>query len=183
MAGRLVILSGPSGVGKDTVLDEWTAQDPRVRRVVAYTTRSRREGERDGVDYHFVSPGRFREMIGEGAFLEHKEVFGNLYGTPIRDMEKMLESGLVAVLKIDVQGALTAMKRRPDALTVFLMPPSQEELERRLRDRDSDPPEVIQRRLRTARDEMALSNRYRHVLVNWDVDEVVSALAALIANG
>ncbi len=179
MPGHLVILSGPSGVGKDTVLDAWSKRDPRVKRVVAYTTRPKRPNEVDGVDYQFVSVEQFHDLIGGGAFLEYKEVFGNLYGTPLLDMEQMLADGLTAVLKIDVQGALTAMKLRPDALTVFLMPPSREELERRIRERATDSLEVIERRLQVARDEMVLSSEYDHVFVNANVADVVESLEAL----
>jgi len=179
MPGKLVILSGPSGVGKDTVLDAWSVRDPRVQRVVAYTTRPMRTGEMDGVDYKFVTGEKFRDLISGGAFLEFKEVFGNLYGTPLLEMEEMLGAGRIAVLKIDVQGALTAMKLRPDALTIFIMPPSFEELERRIRSRGTDPAEVIERRLQTARDEMALAPEYQHVLVNRDVVETVETLEAL----
>jgi len=181
MPGRLVILSGPSGVGKDTVIDAWSKVNPSVQRVVAYTTRPIRENETEGVDYHFVSRERFTEMIEDGAFLEHKDVFGNLYGTPKCDMEALLAVGKVAVLKIDVQGAMSVMKLRSDALTVFLMPPSTEELERRIRGRAADSPEVIERRLQVAREEIAHSPEYRHVIVNRQVDEVVTTLESLIA--
>lgn len=181
MAGHLVILSGPSGVGKDTVLDAWAARNHRVQRVVAYTTRPRRAAEVEGIDYKFVTVERFKDLIAGGAFLEFKEVFGNLYGTPLLDMEEMLSADKVAVLKIDVQGALTVMKLRPDALTVFVMPPSFEELERRIRERATDAPEVIERRLRTARDEVALAPEYQHVIVNREVDEVIETLEALVS--
>ena len=117
-SGRLVILSGPSGVGKDTVINAWHARDPRVERVVAYTTRPARPGETDGLDYHFVSVDTFMELAADGAFLEYKEVHGNHYATPLRDMEAMLSAGKIAILKIDVQGALTAMELRPDAMSV-----------------------------------------------------------------
>lgn len=181
MAGHLVILSGPSGVGKDTVLDAWMARDPRVQRVIAYTTRPMRAQEVNGVDYQFVTVDRFRELIAAGAFLEFKEVFGNLYGTPILEMEEMLSQGKIAVLKIDVQGALTAMKLRPDALTIFIMPPSIEELERRITSRGTDDPDVIARRLRTAHDEMALRSEYQFVVVNHDVEALVRQLEALVS--
>jgi guanylate kinase len=181
MSGRLVILSGPSGVGKDTILDAWSRRNPKVQRVVAYTTRPIRPRERDGLDYKFVTLEQFRALIAGGAFLEFKEVFGNLYGTPLLDMEDMLAEGKVAVLKIDVQGALTAMKLKPVAVTVFVMPPSLEELERRIRMRATDPPEVIERRLRTAADEMVLASEYQHVLVNRDVAELVEQLDALVS--
>jgi guanylate kinase len=181
MSGRLVIFSGPSGVGKDTVLNAWSAMDARVQRVVAYTTRPMRPLEVDGTDYNFVNLEKFRDLAASGAFLEYKEVFGNLYATPLHDMEAMLEAGKVAVLKIDVQGALTAMKLRPDAITVFIMPPTFEELERRIRSRATDSPEVIERRLRVARDEMALAPEYQHVLVNRDVAELVKQLDGLVS--
>jgi guanylate kinase len=180
MSGRLVILSGPSGVGKDTVLDAWSKRDPRVQRVVAYTTRPIRPLETNSIDYNFVSVEKFRELVAAGAFLEHKEVFGNLYATPLHDMEAMLHAGKVAVLKIDVQGALTAMQLRPDAITIFIMPPSFEELERRIRSRATDSPEVIERRLRVARDEIALAPEYQHILINRDVEELVDQLEAVI---
>src|SRR4051812_46910447 len=118
MTGRLVILSGPSGVGKDTVLEQWKASNPRVHKVVAYTTRAPRPGEVDAVDYHFITPQRFQDLIEEGAFLEHKHVHGNYYATPLSDMEAMLMEGKIAVLKIDVQGAMEAMKLRPEAMSI-----------------------------------------------------------------
>jgi guanylate kinase len=181
MSGRLAIVSGPSGVGKDTVLDAWRQVNPRVQRVVAYTTRPIRANEREGIDYKFVTVEQFRDLIASGALLEYKEVFGNLYGTPLLDMEEMLAVGQIAILKIDVQGALTAMRLRPDALTVFIMPPSFEELERRIRERATDPEDVILRRLQTARDEMALSTEYNHVLVNDHIDRVVDHLQGLVS--
>ena len=128
--GKLVILSGPSGVGKDTVIDAWKAADPRVERIVARTTRAPREYEVDGIDYVFLSTEKFLELADQGFFLEHKNVFDNYYGTPLGDMERVLNEGRIAVLKIDVQGALSVMPLRPDAITVFILPPSEEELER-----------------------------------------------------
>lgn len=179
MSGRLVILSGPSGVGKDTVIDAWKASDPRVRRVVAYTTRAPRTGETDGIDYHFVPVERFRELADAGAFLEFKEVHGNFYATPLHDMEAMLTDGAIAVLKIDVQGALSAMELRPDAMTIFILPPSDEELERRIRGRGTDDEATIEKRLHNARLEIELSDRYQHRIVNDSVEAVVEAIRTL----
>jgi guanylate kinase len=176
----LVILSGPSGVGKDTVIDSWRDRNSLVERVVAYTTRAPREGEVDGVDYHFVPVPKFLELASEGAFLEHKEVHGNYYATPLRDMEAMLAQGKIAILKIDVQGALSVMDLRPDALTVFLLPPSWEELERRIRDRGTDADTAIQKRLINAQEEIGQAGRYEHQLVNKDLDEVVDQLEMLV---
>jgi len=176
LSGQLVILSGPSGVGKDTVIDAWHARDSRVSRVVAYTTREPREGEIDGRDYHFVTVERFMEHAASFDFLEYKEVHGNHYATPLSDLEKLLEDGRIAVLKIDVQGALTVMGLRSDASSVFLLPPDIAELERRIRDRGTDSPEAIAKRLKNAQDEIALSSRYDHRIVNDNVDRVVDEL-------
>ena len=177
--GQLIILSGPSGVGKDTIIDAWAVRDPRVKRVVAYATRAPRPGEQDGLDYHFVSVQKFHELAGDGAFLEHKEVHGNFYATPLADLDSMLEQGLIAILKIDVQGALAAMELRPEALTVFISPPDMNELERRIRDRGSDDPAAIERRLANAREEMAVADRYHFHLVNDSVPHVVDQLVTL----
>lgn len=175
----LVVLSGPSGVGKDTVLDAWRDRNPKVVRVVAYTTRKPRPGEVDGVDYHFVTRAAFDELARAGAFLEHKEVFGNGYATPLRDMEALLAAGKIAVLKIDVQGAATAMELRPDAIAIFLLPPSIEELDRRITARGADHPEDIARRLAEAHAEIAASEQYHHRIVNDDIRVVVDQLEAL----
>lgn len=181
MTGRIVILSGPSGVGKDTVLAAWTARNPWVRRVVATTTRAPRPGEEDGVAYTFVSRERFRELAEAGAFLEWKEVHGNFYATPLESLERMLAAGLIAVLKIDVQGALTAMELRPDALAIFLMPPSMEELERRIRSRATESEDTIQMRLRNAREEIEIGRSYHHRVVNDEIERCVDRLEALLA--
>jgi len=181
MSGRLVILSGPSGVGKDTVINEWQAKNPDVRRVVAYTTRAPREGELDGRDYNFVSVELFQQLAEEGAFLEHKEVHGNLYATPLRDMEALLSDGLIAVLKIDVQGALTAMRLRPDAISVFLLPPSWEELEKRIRGRGTEDSESLATRLQNAREELELADRYQFQVVNGDLHSTVADLEAILS--
>jgi len=181
MSGTLVILSGPSGVGKDTVINAWTKRNPRVRRVVAYTTRPPRPGEVDGVDYRFISIDRFREEATAGHFLEFKEVHGNLYATPLKDMEEMLAEGSVAVLKIDVQGALTAMQLRPEALTVFILPPDADELERRIRERGTEDSHAILRRLHNARAELEAAEKYTHRIVNDEVDHVVDELERIVA--
>lgn len=182
MSGTLVILSGPSGVGKDTVINAWHKCDPRVERVVAYTTRPPRANEVEGVDYHFIDKAEFERLANQGHFLEYKQVHDNYYATPLRDMEELLAGGRIAVLKIDVQGALSAMEQRPDALSVFLLPPTEEELERRIRTRNLDNPSVIQKRLANAHQEIALSDRYRYRIVNDDVEQVVSELQKIISS-
>ncbi|HRJ26783.1 MAG TPA: guanylate kinase [Fimbriimonadaceae bacterium] len=181
MTGRLVVLSGPSGVGKDTVLNRWQERNPRVSRVVACTTRPPRTGEVDGVDYTFLSREEFLQRAAEGAFLEFKEVHGNFYATPLAAMEQMLSEGRIVVLKIDVQGALDVMKLRPDAVTILLLPPSQEECERRIRARATDSDEVILRRLENMRFELAQAPHYQHTVVNDDLERCVDEIEALIA--
>lgn len=181
MSGRIVILSGPSGVGKDTVIAEWANRDPRVQRVIAYTTRAPREGESNEVDYHFITREDFLIKAETGDFLEWKEVHGNLYATPLRDMETMLQEGKIAILKIDVQGGIEAMAKRPDALSIFLLPPSFDELERRIRDRATDDEQTIQKRLKNSREEIELASRYHHQVVNDDVDRAVSEIQGLVS--
>jgi guanylate kinase len=142
-----------------------------------------RDGEADGRDYHFATVPEFLLMADSGRFLEWKIVHGNYYGTPLEDMQRMLDQGLVAILKIDVHGAITAMDRRPDAVSIFIQPPSWEELERRIRSRALDEPEVIEQRLNNAREEIAHADRYRHQVVNDDVDEAVERLEKLVNEG
>lgn len=180
MHGKLVILSGPSGVGKDTVLKHWTEINPNVVKVVSCTTRAPRPGEVDGVDYYFLTSEAFHAKARSGQFLEYKMVHHNWYATPLDQMEALLADGKVAVLKIDVQGALTALKLRPDALSIFLLPPSWEELERRIRDRASDTPEEIAVRLQNAQDEIATADEYAYRVVNDDLDRAVSEIDAIV---
>ena len=180
--GKLVILSGPSGVGKDTLLLEWAKADPRVVRVVAYTTRSPRSVEIDGVDYRFVDHETFKTMADRGDFLEFKEVHGNWYATPLKDMERLLDEGKIAVLKIDVQGGLDAMKLRPDALSIFLEPPTMEELERRIRSRALDTAEQIEKRLNNAHQEMATRFDYQHRVVNDNLVRAISEIRQIVAD-
>ncbi len=178
---RLVILSGPSGVGKDTVIDAWRKVDPDVERVIAYCTRPPREGEVDGVDYRFVSDEEFLRRVNSGEFLEHKKVADHCYATPIEQTERILSEGRIAVLKIDVQGAAEVLEKRPDAMTVFLLPPSMEELRRRLEGRGTDSTAVVMRRLLIAEHELVQARMYEHHIVNDNVDKVVKRLQELTA--
>jgi len=178
--GRLVILSGPSGVGKDTLIETWSRRNPRVKRVVAYTTRPPRDGEVDGVDYNFVTVPSFTLMVEEGHFLEWKIVHGNYYATPLTAMEQLLAEGCIAILKIDVHGAISAMDLRPDATSIFVLPPSWEELERRIRSRALDSEGAIEKRLQNARDEMALADRYQHRIVNAELETAIRELEAIV---
>lgn len=175
------MFSGPSGVGKDTVLDAWISRDTRVRRVVTTTTRAPRPGERNGVDYDFLDAETFLMKARNEEFLEFKEVHGHWYASPLAPTVAIRDAGGVAVLKIDVQGAMEAMVKLPDALTVFLLPPSEDELARRLRGRGTEDEEALARRLRNALDEIDLAHRYHHRLVNENVDDTVASLISLTA--
>lgn len=176
MKGVIVIVSGPSGVGKDTVINAWRQANPRVERVVTYTTRKMRQGEKKGIDYHFVTDQDFLKMARAGEFLEHKEVHGNRYGTPVEGLAEIVNAGKIAVLKIDVQGALTILPKLPGAISIFLMPPSMEELEMRLRNRDTETDSQIKTRIRNAKREMAAAVHYSAKVVN---DEVMRAVAEM----
>lgn len=177
--GLLIILSGPSGVGKDTVIDAWAAIDPTVQRVVAYTTRPPRPAEIPGRDYNFVDTQTFQTMASQGHFLEHKEVHGHHYATPLTDLENLLAKGQTAILKIDVQGALAVLPIRPEAVAVFLMPPDLDELERRLRGRATEDEDRLARRLLNAREEIVHAPLYHHIVVNQDIPATVAQLQAI----
>jgi guanylate kinase len=160
------VLSGPSGAGKDAVLDELARRGHRFHRVVTCTTRPPRDTEHDGVDYHFVTDAEFDDLIASGGLLEHAVVYGHRSGVPRQQVVDKLREGLDVYVRTDVQGAASIKALAPEALTVFIAPSSLEELEERLRARDSDDEERIQRRLRTARDEMARLSEFEYVIVN-----------------
>ncbi|HEV8516894.1 MAG TPA: guanylate kinase [Candidatus Limnocylindrales bacterium] len=164
----LVIISGPSGVGKDTIIRALKRRHPSAERhfVVTYKTRERRPAETDGVDYHFVSEDEFAAMKEQGAFLEATEVHGHWAGTPRDQVGGALEAGRDTVLKIDVRGAETVKEQVPDALRIFVAPPSLEELIGRLRDRGTETPEEQDRRRRDAATELAHQDDYDYVLIN-----------------
>lgn len=178
----LTVLSGPSGVGKGTVVAAVRRRHPDVWVSVSATTRHPRPGEIDGVTYEFVDRARFREMVESGAFLEHAEYAGNLYGTPLRAVADRLAAGGSALLEIDLQGARQVRQAMPHARLVFLAPPSWDELVRRLVGRGTEPAVVRRRRLATAREEVAAENEFDHVVVNDDVDRAADELVALMAN-
>ena len=175
------MLSGPSGVGKGTVAKRLRSRFPELWESVSYTTRAARPGERDGVDYHFVSPPTFRALVEEAGFLEWFEVFGDLKGTPRRPVEEHLAAGDDVLLEIDVQGALKVKRLLPEAVLVFLEPPSFDELRRRLVDRATESPEALQRRLAAAEEEMAHAPEFDHVVVNDDLERVVAEVAGILS--
>jgi guanylate kinase len=176
--GILFIVSAPSGAGKTSLVKALLARDSGLSLSVSCTTRAPRAGERDGVHYHFIDQARFRESVAAGEFLEHAEVFGNLYGTREADVREALAAGQDLILEIDWQGARQVRTALPECVSVFILPPSLGELERRLRGRGTDAEEVIGRRLRDAASDMTHWREFDHVVVN---DEFVGALADLQA--
>jgi guanylate kinase len=178
--GMLLVVSAPSGTGKTTVVERLVQIVPDLALSRSYTSRLARPGEQDGVDYNFVSRSRFEEMVAANAFLEWADVFGNLYGTCAVDVERHLETGHDVVLVIDVQGARQVRSRASGTVGVFVMPPSFEVLEQRLRGRSKDSEEAIQRRLQTAREEVAAFAEYDYVIVNDELEACVDRLRAIV---
>jgi guanylate kinase len=178
--GLLFIVSAPSGAGKTTLVERLVEQTPRLRMSRSYTSRHARAGERDGVDYNFVTRARFEAMVAADEFLEWADVFGNLYGTAAADTERLLDAGHDVVLVIDVQGARKLRARGVLACAVFVMPPSFAELEQRLRGRSKDCEEDIQRRLQVAREEVAAFIEYDFVVVNDELVAAVDRLRAIV---
>jgi len=179
--GRLIVLSGPSGVGKDTVLRTLFELDPHLRYSVSYTTRPPRPGEVDGVSYSFVDVPGFEAMVERGELLEWARVHGNLYGTSLRRVRDHLERGEDVVLKIDVQGAAQLRGRVPEAIFIFLLPPSLEELRERLRARESESDESLAQRDADAVRELAEAGRYDHQVVNDQVERAAREILDIVA--
>ncbi|EON34437.1 guanylate kinase [Gordonia terrae C-6] len=180
--GRLIVLVGPSAVGKSTVVAKVCAAVPDVYFSVSATTRDPRPGEVDGRDYHFVSAGEFDRMIDADELLEWAEIHGGLQrsGTPIAPVLAALEAGKPVLVEVDLVGARNVVARLPEAVTVFLAPPSWDELVSRLTGRATETPEAIERRLATARTEMAAQDEFDHVIVNSEVDRAADQLVSLL---
>jgi guanylate kinase len=177
--GTLYIVSAPSGAGKTSLLKALIEREPGIRVSVSHTSRPMRPGEQDGVDYWFTRESEFRRMIGEGAFIEHAEVFGNLYGTSEKAVRELLQTGVDLVLEIDWQGARQVRKRFPEAISLFVLPPTQEVLQQRLNARGQDTNEVIEGRMREARSEMEHYVEYDYLIVNDQFDLALRELQAL----
>jgi guanylate kinase len=178
--GLLFIVSAPSGTGKTTLVERLVQMTPHLRMSRSYTSRPAREGERDGVDYNFITRERFEAMIREGAFLEYAVIYDNYYGTAAADCERDLAAGEDVVLVIDVQGARQVRARALENIGIFVLPPSAAVLEQRLRGRSKDTAEQIQRRLEVACREVSDYAAYDYVIINDDVDACVEWLHAVV---
>jgi guanylate kinase len=178
--GLLFVISAPSGTGKTTVVERLVQVVPDLSLSRSYTSRGLRAGECDGIDYNFITRARFESMIAADAFLEWADVFGNFYGTCAADAERELAAGRDLVLVIDVQGARQVRKVRPGTIGVFVLPPSFDILEQRLRGRSKDSEAAIRRRLATAREEIAAVDEYDYVVVNDELDACVDRLRAIV---
>jgi guanylate kinase len=178
--GLLVVISGPSGVGKDTLIKRLLELDPNLRYSVSCTTRPPRPNEVDGVDYSFVSRERFQELIDQGAFLEHATYNGNLYGTLTERVQREREAGHDVVLKIEVQGAEQVRATAPDAIFIFVVPPSVDELVRRQIKRNTESSRDMEARRQIATREMEYASRYDHVVVNDELEHAVAEVLAII---
>jgi guanylate kinase len=179
--GKMVVISGPSGAGKSTVCRR-ILEDPLVEFSISGTTRERRDGEVEGRDYYFLTPDEFRKRVEEGAFIEHAHVHGNMYGTLRAPMETALQAGRIYLLEIDVQGALQMKALGIPGMYIFISPPSFEELRKRLEGRNTETPEVLERRLAKAEDEYRERKQYDHIVVNDDLDACLVEVRTLISS-
>jgi len=178
--GIPVILSGPSGCGKGTVREILFRKHPELAFSVSCTTRAPRAGETDGVDYHFISKESFDKMVEEGAFLEWARFVGTSYGTPLAPIKQWMDDGISPVLEIDVQGATQIRRKLPQTISIFLLPPSVEELERRLRSRGTETDEVIAGRLARAKEEMQEADKYDYQVINDEPERAAQEIADII---
>lgn len=179
--GLLIVISGPSGVGKGTVRKAlFERPDHNLDFSVSMTTRKPRAGEVDGVDYYFVTKDEFQHQIEKGNLLEHAEFVGNYYGTPMDKVQEKLKTGHEVVLEIEVQGAMQVKQKMPDAVFIFIAPPSYKALETRLTTRGTEQPEVIKERLAKAHREITMANYYDYIVINDDVDNAADRIMAII---
>jgi len=180
---RVVVITGPSGVGKGTLIRLLREQLPELGLSISATTRGARPGEEDGVDYHFLTDPDFDRLVGDGAFVEHAEYAGRRYGTLRSELERRTGAGEPVVLEIEVQGARQIRDAIPGALLVFIAPPSREALRERLVGRGTDAAEVVERRLRVAEEELAAQHEFAHVVVNDRLEDAVRELVDVVRSG
>ncbi len=178
--GKLYVFTGPSGTGKGTILSQVLKQDKRLFLSVSATTRAPREGETHGKHYYFLDKQTFEDKINKGEFLEHAQYIGNYYGTLEQPVNEQLKSGNDVVLEIEVQGAMQIHEKRPDAVMIFVAPPSIEELERRLIGRGTENAEKIAARMKTAEEELKQSDKFDYIIVNDDLDCAIADLLAIL---
>lgn len=178
--GKTFIISGPSGVGKSTVLRELFKGRDDLYFSISATTRSPREGEENGVHYHFIDVERFQKLIHEDAFLEYAEYVGNFYGTPKKFVDEAMDAGKDVILDIELQGAIQVTSKRPEVIRIFIAPPSWKELEKRLTGRGTDSPEKIRERLVRAKVELQNANTYDYFVINDTVEQAVREINAIM---
>ena len=179
MRGTLFIVAAPSGAGKSSIVNACLARDPSVSLSISFTSRAPRPGERDGEHYHFVGEAEFQRMVAAGEFFEHARVHGDLKGTAKQSVEPQLAAGRDVLLEIDWQGARQVRAQVPDAVGIFILPPSRAALEERMRKRGQDSEEVIARRLAAAREEMSHHDEFDYLIVNEDFDVAVAEMCAI----
>lgn len=178
--GNLILFTGSSGVGKGTIIKELLDRDKNIRLSVSNTTREPREGEVDGVHYNFLTREQFNNVLKNDGYLEHAEFCGNLYGTPKKQVEDMLNQGYDVLLEIEVKGGLQILDKYPDILSIFILPPSMESLERRLRRRGTEDEETIQKRLAQAKEEIGYKDRYKYNVVNGDLETAINKVLDIL---
>ncbi|WP_204487360.1 guanylate kinase [Caldicoprobacter guelmensis] len=178
--GLLIVVSGPSGAGKGTICNAYLERNPHAVLSVSVTTRKPRAGEKEGVNYFFRDKETFLKMVENGEFLEYAEVYGNYYGTPKKFVEEKLADGRDVILEIDIQGALQVKERFPEAVFIFVIPPSMEELKRRIVKRGTEDAETIYKRFQSAYEELNYISRYNYVILNDTVESAVAKLEAIV---
>ena len=177
---KLIILTGPSGVGKGTIVREILSKDKNIWLSISATTRQPREGEKEGENYYFLSQKRFKEMIEQNLFLEWAQFAGNYYGTPLSSVNEKIKNGFTVLLEIEVEGAKQIKEKFPNSLSIFLLPPDKDELERRIRNRGTENEDAIKKRLSRANYEISASNQFDFSLTNYYVDETAKKIIKLI---
>ena len=177
---KLIILTGPSGVGKGTVVKEILGKDKNIWLSISATTREPREGEKEGENYYFLNQEKFKEMIDQNLFLEWAQFAGNYYGTPLSSVNEKIKKGFNVLLEIEVEGAKQIKEKFPESLSIFLLPPDKAELERRIRNRGTEKEEAIKKRLLRASYEISVSNQFDFELTNHNIDETAKRIIKLI---